>query len=131
MRCRFAYIDGMRQIVLTLAALCALAGPVRAQEDSPGRSLMEEGMRLFLDGLRDEMSPALRDLQDLAETLGPSMKSFVEEMGPAFSEMLNEVRDWTQYHPPEILPNGDIIIRRRPADKAEPEQPTPSGPTDI
>lgn len=101
-----------------------------AQEPGLGKSLMEEGMRLFLDGLREEMSPALRDLQGFAEEMGPSMRSFMQEMGPALTELLDEVRDWTQYHPPEILPNGDIILRRKtPEIDITPKEP--SGPTDI
>jgi hypothetical protein len=123
---------GMRRIILTTFVAGAVALPAAAEDTSPGRSLMEEGMRLFLDGLRDEMSPALQELQGLADELGPSMKSFVEEMGPAFSQMLDEVRDWTAYHPPEILPNGDIILRRkRPDMSPEPEPKDNTGPTDI
>ena len=76
---------------LALALTLALAAPAAAEEDSPmrdGWSLIEEGTRLMLRGLRDELDPMLRDLQ--------------EKLG-----------DLSAYHPPEILPNGDILIRRR------------------
>lgn len=94
---------------------------------------MEEGLQLFFEGLKDEMSPALRDLRGMVEDLGPPMQRFLAEMGPALAEILAEVDDWTLYETPEILPNGDIIIRRRkedpPDDKVVPLPP--SEPTDI
>ena len=39
---------------------------------------------------------------ELAENLAPMIEGFQEKIG-----------DLNQYHPPEILPNGDIIIRRK------------------
>lgn len=114
-------------------ALTALSGSAAIAEEKSGRSLMEEGMQLFFEGLKDEMSPAMRDLRGLAEELGPPVQRFLSEMGPALAEILAEVDDWTLYETPEILPNGDIIIRRRqeedPDEKAAPEPP--SEPTDI
>lgn len=89
-------------------------------------------MELFFEGLRDEMSPTLRELQGLADEVGPPMRNFLREMGPAMARVLSQVEDWTRYEAPEILPNGDIIIRRKrddEPDKKEPEEP--SGPTDI
>jgi sulfite reductase alpha subunit-like flavoprotein len=121
------------RFALAAALSAALALPVQAQEDE-GRSLMERGAELFLEGLAQEMAPALNDLRSMAEQFGPSMQSFFEEMGPAFAEVLSEVKDWSRYEPPEILPNGDIIIRRKadPEDEeAEEEDPPPTGPTDI
>lgn len=80
-------------LCLTLAAV-----PVTAQEqESPqgdlsdmreGFGLLEEGTRLLLRGLLSEMEPALRDLE-------------------------GALRSIDAYHPPEVLPNGDIIIRRK------------------
>jgi hypothetical protein len=100
---------------LTIIALCALPLASFAQEDD-APSLMEEGARTFLEGLLREMDPALREL----EGLGPQLRDFAEQMGPALGELMEEVRDWSAYHPPEVLPNGDIIIRRK-----EPEPPDP------
>jgi hypothetical protein len=96
------------------------AMPAAAQEGN-GRSMMERGAELFFRGLREEVGPALGDLQALAELAGPAMRSFVEEMGPALGEIIGEVRDWTRYSPPELLPNGDIIIRRRPDPPPDPD----------
>lgn len=49
---------------------------------------MAEALRLFMQGLMKEMEPALDDLSELLDNLDA-------------------------YHPPEMLPNGDIIIRRK------------------
>lgn len=118
-----------------VALLVAPATTGLAQEDN-GRSLMERGAELFLEGLRKEMEPALGDLRDLAQQFGPSMQSFLQEMGPALADLMDQVSDWSVYEPPEILPNGDIIIRRKPDpdDDTAPdngEQDRPPEPTDI
>lgn len=114
------------------------ASPVFAQDDqNDENSLMKRGMELFFDGLREEMAPAIDDLRGMAEQFGPAMAQFWSEMGPAFTEILDEVKDWSKYHAPEILPNGDIIIRKRvapdaaPAPKVTPDTAAPEGQTDI
>ncbi len=110
--------------------LCLAASPVVAEDSDDGRSLMEEGVLLFFKGLQKEVEPALEELGALADEVGPALRSFTEEMGPALGQLLQEVEDWSAYHPPEILPNGDIIIRRKP--NAEPQQQSPeNGETDL
>ncbi|SDC35908.1 hypothetical protein [Ruegeria marina] len=126
---------------LVLAVSAVLAMPVSAQDteqDEGSRSLMERGAELFLKGLQQEMEPALRDLRDLAGTVGPSVLSFLEQMGPALADLAERVEDWSVYEMPEMLPNGDIIIRRKtplpeaqPDQPAEPADPPPPGMTDI
>lgn len=82
----------MRVIVLALSLSLALVLPAAGEEEGgtvrDGFDLLQEGTRLMLRGLLEEMEPALRDLRD-------------------------RVGDLSAYHPPEILPNGDIIIRRK------------------
>ena len=98
--------------------LLALAAPVSAEEHDDAPSLMERGAQMFLEGLLNEVEPALKDLEKLADELGPSFMDFANQMGPALTELLEKVEDWTAYHPPEVLPNGDIIIRRKtPAER--------------
>ena len=123
---------GMKQILIPVFALSLAASPLAAQTDAPapeddGVSLMEEGAKLLLRGLLTEMEPALDDLQDFAEEMGPRMQMLTDQMGPAFADLLDQIDDITQYQAPEFLPNGDIIIRRR--DDA-PEF-TPELPEDI
>jgi len=112
----------------------ALTSPALAEEtDPPG--LMERGAQMFLEGLMQEVEPRLDDLQGLADSFGPAMRGFFEEMGPALADLVEQVEDWSVYHPPEILPNGDIIIRRKQA-APEPEDTPgedsdPSGPIEL
>lgn len=87
---------------------------------------MQRGLHLFFEGLRQEVEPAMRDLQDLAQEMEPAMRSFVDEMGPALRDLMGEIEDWSAYHPPERLPNGDILLRRKPPEKRE--APTPADP---
>mgnify|MGYP007022655716 CR=1 FL=1 len=124
------YIEIMKHIVLPLTVAALLSGPAYAQDTEQGPSLMEQGMELFFEGLREEMAPALDDLQQLADEIGPAMHGFMLEMGPALAKIAAEVDDWSSYEMPEVLPNGDIIIRKKLAE-TEPEMPKADGQTDI
>lgn len=78
------------------AALALMALPVMAEEAANpelerGGQLLREGFGLLLEGLTAELAPMAEGWQKLVEQLG----------------------DLTAYHPPEFLPNGDIIIRRK------------------
>lgn len=115
----------MKQILIAPALVLTLAAtPLHAQqEEERGLSLMEEGMKLFFKGLMSEMEPALEELEGFALEVEPALRNFLTEMGPALKGILDEVQDWSVYDPPEILPNGDIIIRRKtPKDAAEGEE---------
>ncbi len=85
-------------------------------ETDNGGSLMERGAELFLRGLRDEMAPALEGIQELMGEIGPSMGEFLSTMGPALADIAAKVEDWSTYELPEMLPNGDIIIRKKTRD---------------
>lgn len=118
--------------LLALFLAAALSSAAFAQDqgaEEDGQSLMERGLQLFMDGLLSEMEPALGDLQDLAEEMGPALQSFLAEMGPALRGLLQEIEDWSVYEAPEVLENGDIIIRRK---KPEPSPAVPdSDPIEI
>ncbi|WP_298846994.1 hypothetical protein [uncultured Ruegeria sp.] len=124
----------MKHILLTSVISAVLCAPAAAQEDN-GKSLMEQGAELFFEGLRKEMEPALDELLDLADEFGPAMQSFLQEMGPALVELGAEIKDWSAYEVPEILPNGDIIIRKKPDEDSptpnEQDEEAPEGATDI
>lgn len=120
-----AYIGLMKRMALILGLL--IAAPVAAQE-SDGPSLMERGAQLFLEGLLKEVEPMTDELGKLLDEAGPAMQSFVEKMGPALSELMQDVEDWSAYEPPEVLPNGDIIIRRK---QSAPEEALPDGEVEL
>ncbi len=94
-----------------LLSLC-MALPVQAQETAPdddGFSLMEEGAKLFLRGMMSEVEPAFDEMEKALEEAGPMLK----ELGPELAKLLTLMGDLKNYHAPEKLPNGDILIRRR------------------
>ncbi len=120
----------MKHIMLLSTVGLLLAAPLQAQDtgtDPDERSLMEQGAELFFKGLRQEMEPALESMLEMAQQFGPSMMSFLEEMGPALADLVDEVQDWSAYHAPEVLPNGDIIIRKKQADEQMPKTAEPDG----
>lgn len=102
---------------ILLAACLALPVPALAQDEGEmeeGFSLMEEGARLLFRGLMDEMEPAIDDFAGMAQELEPALDMLASEMGPALMELMKTLDSVRYYERPEILPNGDIIIRRSP-----------------
>lgn len=113
----------MKQIA-AIALLACLAAPATAQEapaEPPtgdvqdGLNLLGEGAKLFLRGLADQMEPTLKDLAD--------------NMEPAMRALSGMIDDFNAYEAPERLPNGDIIIRRKPG--APPIAPAPNGDIEL
>lgn len=118
----------MKQILASALIATFAVSPAFAEEE---KSQIERGLELFLDGLREELSPNVEELREMARQFGPAMQSFIEEMGPAFAEMMGEVRDWSRYDMPEMLPNGDIIIRRKPDPEPAPPEENAEGDADA
>ena len=87
-----------------------------------GFSLLEEGAKIIMREMLDEMEPALDEMQ---KGLGTALK----EWEPALRDLATRVGDLSRYHAPEMLPNGDIIIRRK-REPMGPELPgaDPMGP---
>jgi len=117
---------------LILAACLALPLPAAAQdgedagEIEEGFSLMEEGAKLLFRGMMSEMEPAIEDFTDMAQELEPALELLATEMGPALMELMQTLDSVRYYERPEILPNGDIIIRRSPdAPEFEPPEGAP------
>lgn len=59
-------------------------------------------------------------------------RQFLQEMEPAVRDLAPFLQDLTEftakipsYHPPEILPNGDILLRRKNPDPVEDYEPSP------
>ncbi|MDF3414293.1 hypothetical protein HKX54_07480 [Sulfitobacter sp. M57] len=114
---------------LAFVLAVTLTAPAAQAEEDPGPSLMERGAQMFLEGILKEMEPTMEELQGIAEEMGPALREFASEMGPKLTELMAEVEDWSVYLPPEILPNGDIIIRRKPEHPmTPPETPTEPAP---
>jgi hypothetical protein len=117
---------------LTLVLATAPIGSLHAQEaGEDAGTLMERGAEMFLEGLMQGMEPALDDLRGMAEEMQPAFRQFMQEMGPAFAGILDQIDDLTNYHPPEILPNGDIILRRKTPLESQEEAPLPEGGIEL
>jgi hypothetical protein len=105
---------------LSLATAAPL--PMHAQEAQQDReeglSLVERGMRLFFDGVIQELAPTMNDM---AEAL--------KELEPMARQLAGLIGDVQYYEAPERLENGDIIIRRKadapPPPKLPPDQSVP------
>jgi hypothetical protein len=113
---------------LPLALLLVLAPPALAETPAPtpeddGFSLMEEGARLVLRGLMSEMEPALEDMGQALEGMEPALRA----LGPQLAELVAMIGDFQNYEAPVKLPNGDILIRRKP-DAPQPGLPQPETP---
>lgn len=121
-------------LIRTVCLMSALAAaPLAAQdvtEEEQGRSLMEEGARLFFEGIQREMGPALEGLRDRAQEMEPALRQFVEEMGPALRDLMGEIGDLSAFHAPEVLPNGDILLRRKTPQEMQ-ESPMPDGEIEL
>ncbi|WP_145110491.1 AAA+ family ATPase [Cereibacter sediminicola] len=111
--------------IATILALCLVLTPAQAQEGpglapdeemEEGFSLLNEGAKLLFRGLIDRMEPTMRDM---GEAMG--------ELQPALRDLLAKVDDLRNYEAPERLPNGDIIIRRKPDAPPLPEAPPEAG----
>ncbi|MCF2905477.1 hypothetical protein L0666_10790 [Octadecabacter sp. CECT 8868] len=111
-----------------LIAVClCLPLPAFAEDEGEleeGFSLMEEGAKLLFRGLMNEVEPTLDEFSDLAGELEPALEMLASEMGPALLELVQTLDSVRFYDRPEVLPNGDIIIRRKPdAPEYTPREP--------
>ena len=109
----------MKRAIIPLL-ICLWAAPVAAQDASPappgdvdqGVSLLQEGAKLLLKGLMSNMEPAMQEMGRAMTDLQPALQDLLVMMG-----------DVTKYHAPEMLKNGDIIIRRKTAAELAPAAP--------
>lgn len=63
-----------------------------------------------------------KGLEELSEGTQQFFESWVDELGPLLNSLRDKIDDLGEYEPPEVLPNGDIIIRRKPKPKKPAEQ---------
>jgi hypothetical protein len=119
----------MRQFIAPVALIVLCASPLAAETSAvpeagtdEGFSLMEEGAKLFMRGVMSQMEPALDEMGKALDEVKPGL----EALQPKLRELMALVGDFQNYHAPEKLPNGDIIMRRKSEqdimlDKLKPE----------
>lgn len=67
--------------------------------------------------------PGFGDIAPLMEGLRGLMEGWAEEARPLMEQLAEKMSDLNAYEAPEVLPNGDIIIRRKPTPDPAPEGP--------
>jgi hypothetical protein len=63
-----------------------------------------------------------KNLEKLSEDTQQFFESWVDDLGPLLNSLQDKIDDLGQYELPEVLPNGDIIIRRKPKPKLPTDQ---------
>ena len=100
-----------RRGAFALAALFALSATAFAQNDGTA-----PGDRPF------EPSPEERLFDEFAQRM---LESILQSLTPEHQAWLEVLRNIDRYDPPEVQPNGDVLIRRRRDDRAPPSKPDP------
>jgi len=79
----------------------------------------------------DSLSEGMRQLSEGSRII---LESIMGELAPMMAELRSMIDDLSRYEMPEVLDNGDIIIRRKPESPApdtDREAPGGSGPIDL
>lgn len=82
--------------------------------------------------------PGLTEIAPFMESLRGLMEGWAQEARPLIEQLAEKMSDLNAYEPPEVLPNGDIIIRRKSKPDEAPNapldqtpQPNPDGSIDL
>lgn len=94
-----------------IGPVCALLAVPALAQDVPdtaedGFGLLKEGARILMESMLEGMEPAFRDMQNDFDLALREMEPMLRQLGAMIGDLKN-------YHAPEKLPNGDIIIRRK------------------
>lgn len=100
----------MKRFVLTFALVFATPLAADVLPGAPpddGLSLMERGAQMLLRQFLSEVGPKVGEVQD-------GLEDVLAVLEPALRELLVMIGDIRYYEAPERLPNGDILLRRKP-----------------
>ena len=98
------HIPGMTKSSRILAAACAL-------------SLVSAP----LAAVGPEEEPKEFDFEKFADAAREVLDKLTEEVLPLLEKLGEKVGEISEYHAPEVLPNGDIIIRRKIPEELPPK----------
>lgn len=103
----------MRRLIVALALLATPALAQEAPKDTPAPDTEEEQHALppFLQDWADRTEDLMKEFK---EKVGPEMEKMMAEIMPELERLGEAVGGLSNYQMPEFLPNGDIIIRRKP-----------------
>lgn len=92
---------------MLILAMLVLPAPALSQPDTgEGLGLIERGLGIIAENLRNEFGP---DLDRLAQGMGGALS----DMAPMLRDLSALVDDLAHYETPERLENGDVLIRRK------------------
>ena len=110
----------MKALVLTVFLACpALAETLPPDPGDQGISLMQQGAEMLLRHMMSKVDPGL---EDMAQAL--------KEAQPNLMKLMALIDDIKNYHAPEVLQNGDILIRRKTPAELQPKA-LPEGGIDL
>jgi len=92
---------------LVVAFALVFAAPLAAQEPPP------VAVPLPVQSQGDVLEELDRKADELSETARRTIEEFVNLVGPMLTRLSHLIEGLPVYETPEILPNGDIIIRRK------------------
>lgn len=120
---RGAYLSTMRHMSTTILAatvvLPLFLTPRIAPAENGGAT---ESERLL---------PSEEELRALGDLAAQMMHRFAEKIEPLADKLRRLVDDIDAYEAPERLPNGDIIIRRKPESAPPAPLPPPEGGVEL
>ncbi len=102
--------------IATIMVPILLASPVMAQQDAPATAPDRPVIQM------DQLSELDRKADELSEAARRTIEEFVNLVGPMLTRLSRLIEDLPVYETPEILPNGDIIIRRKRAPLPSPDK---------
>lgn len=83
------------------------------------------------DAPKDD-APLTEEFNKLADGMRKLLESFSDDVAPMMEGLAEQLKGLDAYHPPEVLPNGDIIIRRKtPSEQDDRDKDTDEDVIDI
>ncbi|QHQ33911.1 hypothetical protein [Algicella marina] len=99
----------MKQIALAAVVSLSLS-PALAQETEEPQPFLEKWAEETMKGLMNDIGP---ELEKMIDELGPELEGLFAELIPRLRDLTEKLGGLAMYELPEVLPNGDIIIRRK------------------
>lgn len=93
-------------LLAAATSLPASAQPANETETEEGLGLIERGIGMLFRNLMSEAGPQL-------DLMTRDLSGALNQLAPALQDLAVLVDDIRNYHPPERLENGDVLIRRR------------------
>lgn len=98
---------------------------------APGLAAAQSAPETLDDQLSEGLGELERKADELSDAARKTIEDFIRIIGPMVSRFSLLIEDLPTYQTPEILPNGDIIIRRKREDPVLPGEIDEDGLTET